>query len=363
MPKKKIAFIIPHLNSGGAERVVTTLANELSKIYTVSIITYSKKKPFYALSEKVELLYCLESLNPSKNIFSAVISNLKLIIRLRKILRQKKIDVALSFLTSANVLSIISCKLLNIKVIISERNNPKEDRIQRMWKILRRNLYPYADRIVVQTDYIKSIFSAYIKKEEILILPNPINPELSNKRIENVNRKRQVLSVGRLTDQKNHELLIKAFARAKIRDWQLIIIGEGENRVNYEQLIKDLNLKDKVCLIGRQKDMAKYYNTCSVFAFSSNYEGFPNALIEAMHFGMACISTDCPTGPSELISNEVNGLLVPMNDTTAMCEGLLRLMNEEKTRMVFGEEAKNTVEDFRHSKVVYKWRNLINEID
>jgi GalNAc-alpha-(1->4)-GalNAc-alpha-(1->3)-diNAcBac-PP-undecaprenol alpha-1,4-N-acetyl-D-galactosaminyltransferase len=232
-----------------------------------------------------------------------------------------------------------------------------------MWKILRRNLYPYADRIVVQTDYIKSIFSAYIKKEEILILPNPINPELSNKRIENVNRKRQVLSVGRLTDQKNHELLIKAFARAKIRDWQLIIIGEGENRVNYEQLIKDLNLKDKVCLIGRQKDMAKYYNTCSVFAFSSNYEGFPNALIEAMHFGMACISTDCPTGPSELISNEVNGLLVPMNDTTAMCEGLLRLMNEEKTRMVFGEEAKNTVEDFRHSKVVYKWRNLINEID
>jgi len=359
MSNTNIAFVIPHLGSGGAERVVTTLANELSNKYSITVITYRKNLPFYNLDENVELEYCLETLNPSKNVLQAIISNFKLLKELNKILKRKKINVIISFLTSANVLSIISGKLSNSKVIISERNNPKQDKTQRMWKLLRKYLYQYANTLVVQSEYIKSTLSNFIKKENIIILPNPINPELSNKRIQNLNRKKQVLSVGRLTNQKNHEMLIRAFAMAEIGNWQLIIIGEGENRINCEQLITELYLQDKVFLVGRQKDVAKYYNSCAIFAFGSNYEGFPNALIEAMHFGMACISTDCRTGPSELIQNKINGLLIPVNDEQKMAQGLKMLVENQEIRARFGTRAMESVKKLEIKEVVAQWERII----
>jgi GalNAc-alpha-(1->4)-GalNAc-alpha-(1->3)-diNAcBac-PP-undecaprenol alpha-1,4-N-acetyl-D-galactosaminyltransferase len=359
MVKKKIAFVIPYLDSGGAERVVTTLANELVNYYEVSIITYTKKDPFYELDSRIQLYYCLETLAPSRNTFAALFNNYKLIRRLWQLFREKQIAVVIGFLTSANVLTIIAGKLCGVKVIISERNNPKRDRIQKMWEFLRRKTYPYADTLVVQTEYIKSVFQTYVDENKIVILPNPINPDLSKKRIFNRERNNEILSVGRLTDQKNHEMLIRAFALAKIDNWILIIAGEGENRVRLEKIVEELNLKNRVLLLGRQKNIAEFYNSASIFAFSSNYEGFPNALIEAMHFGMACISTDCPTGPSELIENGTNGFLTSMHDVEKMAEGLKTLTENKELRSLFGKKAKERVKVFEVAEVLSQWNRVL----
>ena len=191
------------------------------------------------------------------------------------------------------------------------------------------------------------------------ILPNPISAELTLQRNNTVQKENLILNAGRLSDQKAQDILIKAFARTENTHWKLVIAGEGPNRVKYEKLIKKLNLGDKVLLLGRQKDIHELYNSSKIFAFSSLYEGFPNALIEAMHFGLACISTDCPTGPSELINDSINGYLVPMNDEKAMAEKLSELMNDENKRKSFGDKAIKTAEKFEIENVVVQWKALI----
>ena len=363
MKKAKIAFVIPSLRSGGAERVVSTLSNTLYNQYEVHIICLVKTVPFYKIHKGVTIHYCIEENNNSTGVVSAIANNLKLVRKLNAIIKQNGIQILLGFITSANVLSIISGKLCGIPVIISERNNPKNDRIPQMWKKLRDLFYPYANWIVVQTEDTKKFYREKLNIKRQTVISNPISTDFI---VEMVTASKQsskeniIINVGRLHPQKAQDVLIKAFSKTNNNDWQLYVVGEGEGRKDLESLISTLNLQEKVHLVGRIEEIQKIYDRAKIFAFSSIYEGFPNALIEAMYFGLACVSTDCPTGPSELIDDGENGFLINVNDTSALTKKLNILMESEELRISFGQKAQKKVSTFNAENIAQEWTNIIN---
>lgn len=362
--KRKIGFIINSLSSGGAERVVTTLANNLIKTYEVSIVTFISIPPFYDLDKSIEIIHCFETIKPSSNSFQALKSNFKLLKKMNTVVKERNIELIISFMTTANVLGVIIARLNNIPVIISERTNPYFQKIPKLWNVLRIITYRYADTLVVQTETIKSFFRNKVHESKIRILPNPISNELTNNRILNnlAYRENVILSVGRLTPLKAHAILIKAFALTDYENWELWIAGDGPEYKNLERLIIKLNLNKHIKLFGQVKDIHNLYNSAKIFAFSSTYEGFPNALIEAMHFGLGCVSTDCPTGPAEVIKDGENGYLIPINNSCQMSKKLNTLMIDESKLDVFSRKGIASVQQYEEKKVVAQWKNIINNL-
>ena len=182
---------------------------------------------------------------------------------------------------------------------------------------------------------------------------------MSAKRDNEAFKENVILNVGRLTNQKAQDVLIKSFSQIEDKNWKLLIIGEGPKKKEYQKLIEKLDLKDRVIIKSKTKNIDKYYNSSRIFAFSSIFEGFPNALIEAMHFGIPCISTDCPTGPSELIKDGINGFLIPMNKEQVLTEKINQLISKEDLRLSFGKNGQKTVDKFKVDSVVERWNKII----
>lgn len=362
MKKIKIAFVISSLSSGGAERVVSTLSNHLTDSYEVFIITMSNKPVFYPLNENVRVLYCKESLKPSKGIVDAIKLNYSLYRKIIKLIRKYGIDICIGFMTPNNILATLASKRCNIPVIISERNNPFEEdkHISDFWKKIRRLVYPRADKLVVQTERIRSFYTTFIKSNRLETIPNPINPDFKNQSI--LTKENIILNVASLSDQKGQDMLIKAFAKTQPNNWQLCIVGEGDKRGELQQLIDHLKMNDKILLVGRQTDVVSYYTKSKIFAFSSLYEGFPNALQEAMFFGLACVSTDCPTGPSEMIEDGINGYLIEVDNELKMSEKLNLLMNDENLRQSLGSNAQESIKPYEIKNIISKWKELIQQL-
>jgi len=362
MNRKTIAFVIQSLNSGGAERVVSILTGELVKKYHVVIIMNARSDPFYPIHPEVKIVHCLEEVAPSSNFLQAIRQNYRLVKMMWKHLNKNKVDVCIAFITSTNILAIIASRLAKIPIIISERNYPGIEDLQvpALWKWLRRLTYPMANMLVVQTQAIKEYYLPKIKEEKIAVIPNPINPDFNSTVAGG--RQNVVLNVGRLADQKAQDLLIRAFAQLKPSGWKLHIVGEGNNRSRLEELIAELKMNDCIELKGKSTDIERYYLGSKIFAFTSIFEGFPNALLEAMHFGLACVSTNCPTGPSDLIEDGVNGYLIPVNDQAALEKKLQQLMLNEKERIRFGLAARKSADRFRVEKVVKEWESLLTRV-
>ncbi|RAJ16058.1 glycosyltransferase family 4 protein [Arenibacter echinorum] len=357
--KQKLAFVIPSLGAGGAERVVSTLANTLTTDYEVYIISFIKVVPFYQLHKDVRLLHCVDNVPPSRNIFNALKSNYILLKKINAIVKKEKIQLLIGFLTSANVLSVLAAKSNSIPCIISERNNPNKNKANKFWKLLKSFSYPKANFLVVQTREIKEYYASSVDEKKLIILPNPISNELSLKRDNEVFKENVILNVGRLTNQKAQDVLIKSFSEIEDKNWKLLIIGEGPKKKEYEQLIENLDLKNRVIIKSKIQNIDKYYNSSKIFAFTSIFEGFPNALIEAMHFGIPSISTDCPTGPSELIKDGINGFLIPMNNEEVLTEKINQLISREDLRLSFGKNGQKAVDQFKVDAVVKQWNKII----
>lgn len=346
----KIAFLISSLNAGGAERVVSLLANELSLTNDIVIITLSKDEPFYKLNDSITVKQ-LGVLNSGTNPLKSIFSNLVLLYKITLLIRSFKIKSLICFMTTSNVLGIISGKMLsNIKVTISERANPKFEDVG-YWNFLRRKTYKLADRLVVQSEEISNYFKPFVDERKTSIIPNPIKIVDFNK-----NKKEKIiLTVGRIDANKNQEQIIRSFSKVKQQGWKLIICGDGSLLSKLKELVIALNMNDAVEFKGIVKNIEKQYERASIFAFSSLSEGFPNVLLEAMNYGCACISTDCPTGPSILIKNNVNGFLIPLADENSYTNHLQNLIDEEKTRNIFVSNAKSSLENYALNKVADQW--------
>lgn len=362
MNKKKVAFLIYSLESGGAERVLTTLANNFTNIYEVHIITIINSEIFYKINKSIKMHHCRENEVKKSNFLSSIKSNYILFRKVKNILKYEQIDLLIGFMTTSNVIASFAANTVNIPCIISERTNPYFDKPNFIWRNLVSLSFPKADYIVVQSKMVKSYYEKFIPFNKIVILQNPISSELSCLKNMSSERENVILNVGRLVSSKNQDLLIKAFSNLNNQKWKLIFIGDGPLLSNYKALVNELNQKGKIIFVGKTNDVAKYYNTSKIFAFTSKYEGFPNALIEAMFFELACISTDCPSGPAELINHTENGYLIPVGNQNQLEIYLKKLMNDEALRDVIGKNAYESVSNFEEKLVADKWNELVKKL-
>ncbi|MEO1031186.1 MAG: glycosyltransferase family 4 protein [Bacteroidota bacterium] len=362
MENKKLAFVIGSLSSGGAERVISNLSNELVNRFDILIITFTKSKPFYPLDERIKVMACRDTNAIPTSMFQSLKLNYLLVKNVYSIFKKEKVDIAIGFITSANIITTIAAKLYKIPCVISERNNPLVEEVPRFWAILRTWVYPMCDALVLQTNGIKNIYKKKLKAHKITILPNPLSTELAEKRNVSVEKEKLILTVGRLDINKCHEDLIEAYKALNIKDWKVKIIGDGNRKQELLALIDTYDLSNDIEIISKVKDMDRYYNRASIFVLTSRTEGFPNALLEAMYFGVPSISYNCNFGPSDLINDGIDGFLTPVHDVEALKEKLLVLMTNKELRAKLSLKAKASTERFKSEFVVSKWENLIKDL-
>jgi GalNAc-alpha-(1->4)-GalNAc-alpha-(1->3)-diNAcBac-PP-undecaprenol alpha-1,4-N-acetyl-D-galactosaminyltransferase len=329
---KHICFIIPSVGVGGAERVVSILANYLVSIdYDVTIICLVKNIA-YSIDEKINIVF------PEFNTYRNIDGLFGVIKYYRKIIKKIKPDVVLSFLEFYNEITMLALLGIKKKIFLFDRNNPflKEQNIAQ--SILRKVLYPQADGLVVQTKRAAEYIDKLRLNSNVLILPNPLSeikevwkPDLETKKI---------ICVGRIEAQKNHKYLIDVFSEVNNDGWILQFVGDGSCRPELEKYVNTLNIKKQVNFLGIRNDVQSLLAESTIFAFPSLWEGFPNALLEAMAVGVPCISNNCPTGPSEIIQDGVNGFLIDVGDMKEFKRKLMILMSDKELRVSFSASSK-----------------------
>lgn len=363
----RCTLIIHSLNSGGAERVISNMANYwAAKGWEINLLTFddNSKKTFYDLDPKISHIP-LGIAGYSPNPIMGIWNNLTRIQSLRTVIIKSKPNVVISFMNQTNEIVLLATRWLNVPVVVSERNDPASQTTGKIWEQLRQWTYPLADRIVVQTKRAGDYFSSKLQKR-ICVIPNPVllppdEQEISDKLSSG---KRSLIAMGRLVPQKGFDMLLEAMAKLKDRypEWTLTILGEGELRSQLESLRNELGLGDRVHLLGRVKNPHVFLKQADIFIMSSRFEGFPNALCEAMACGLPVISTDCPNGPREIIRDGVDGILVPNEDVSALAAAMERLMYDEKERQSLADRATEVTERFGLEKVMLMWESLITEV-
>ncbi|MBE6957653.1 MAG: glycosyltransferase family 4 protein [Ruminococcaceae bacterium] len=307
----KIVFTMAYMQGGGAERVVSELANCFAgRGHEVSIITTRGGNCVYPLDENVQLI---DLSGQDRGILSRVRA-------VRKCIKENRFDAVISFLVNTNIETILSGLFLKTPVIISERNNPYVDPKNKIFRIMRSFTYPFADGYVFQTPDAREFFGKGIQKHSTVIM-NPINPELPEP-FQGLRDKR-IVNVGRLVPQKNQKMFIDAFAEffEAYPDYIAEIYGDGPMEQELAAYIQSKQLEEKVILKGFSKNVIPEIASAGIFAMSSDYEGMSNALIEAVGMGIPCVCTDHPIGGARMTIEEgISGFLVPVGDAHAMAE-------------------------------------------
>jgi len=306
---------------------------------------------------------------------SGIIKKLARIVRLRRIIKNELPDIAMSFLANNYlIVSTIFPKRLNLKLIISERNTIsytlRFSKFRIVKKIISKILYRKADTIVaiskgVKEDLIKTL---KLPQEKVKVIYNPLDIDkikrMAKEEINHpwlVNKEYPVIiNVGRLIYQKGQDILLKAFkiVNEKIES-RLIVLGEGPLLNELKNLTKQLNIEDKVDFVGFQKNPFSFISKSDVFVLSSRWEGFPNVLIEAMACGVPVISTDCPSGPNEIIENGKNGILVKVDDVYGLAEAILSILENKNFSDALSKNALKSVEKFDVFNILRKYEGLI----
>lgn len=368
--KHKIALYIGSLRKGGAERVMGNLAEYLwERGWEVVLVTTYFAPPEYVLPHG---LWDPETGAPGESGESGIrriysepkeeelrgnrVANFKMRCRtLRDIWEAERPDVILSFLNTCNNMALFTARGLGIPVVVSVRAVPALEYGSAKTRIPAFLLFGSAAGVILQTEEAKAFFPRKIRKRSV-ILPNPINPAFLRPRYEG-EREKTVVCVGRIDKNKNQELLLRAFARCLDRhpEYVLHFYGAGEEE-QLKHLAKDLGAEKNTVFHGSVSDIPERIEKAGIFVLPSKTEGMPNALIEAMSLGLACISTDCPCGgPRELIRDGENGFLVPVDDVGAMAEKLLTLMEDPALAERMGREAGRVQEHFAPERVNAGW--------
>ena len=396
-----ITFLTASLGSGGAERVVSLLANRMSEMgHQVEIICLMYDDVYYQ-TKPVVTLTVVPRVCPGNLI--------KRLFWLRRYVQKSGTEVCVAFTEGVYCATICALLGTGIPVIASERLDPHYMSWQR--NLLKKIFLPHAAWLVVQTEHIKSYFKGKVAKKTSIIL-NPVNEkvfEVNDERLM-VNgdglavKENTIISVARLFPQKRQEVLIGAFAKIaeKYPEWKLVIYGEGPERAKLEKLIASLNdnesylntkvtedksvgakeqktqnevhgderlmvnderlkIKERILLPGRCETIIEELNKAKIFTLSSDYEGLSNAMLEAVCVGLPIVSTRV-SGTDELIREGVNGYVVDCGDTDALAEALEKLMGDEKKIQQFSAESRKMAEQFRLDHIVRDWLELMERV-
>ncbi|MBX7495805.1 glycosyltransferase family 4 protein [Qipengyuania sp. 6B39] len=357
MAGRHIAFLITALGAGGAERVIAILArNWIARGDSVTILTFDADSDpvYHALPQQVQL-HRMGMLDAK-----GFRGNMRKVAALRRAVEEVAPDVLVSFLTKNNLLAALACLGTDTPLVCSERNNPERQTTHPLWNVMLRWAYRRADAIVCQTEAVRRCFPASVQ-DRLAVIYNPIE---AFARDPDAAQSRTICAVGRLTPQKDFQTLIRAFAMIapKHEGWSLQIWGSGELRQKLQDLIEALAMQDQITLPGNTSMPGEWARSAAFFVMSSRYEGFGNALAEAVASGMPVISTDCDFGPAEIVTEGRSGLLVPVGDERAMADAISRMIEDRDLRRRCAIEGPRQAARFRTSAVVEQWAELIEGI-
>lgn len=361
----RITLVIFSLRAGGAERVMSTMANYwAAKGWTVNLLTLNSpdEVPFYELHPSVRHR-ALGLASASPGAFSGLMNNLYRVRELRRAIRETVPDVVLSSMTPTNVLTLLATRGMNLTVFVREANNPYLSKVGRHWDLLRRWTYRRASRVVLLSKDSLAYFSEKVQRRAVVI-PNPVIMNAIPRQPRSANGPQMtMIAMGRMAPQKGFEMLLQAFSKNadKHPDWSLEILGDGPLRAELEATVDALGLTGRVRMPGVIKDPYRRLLLADLYVMSSRYEGFPNALCEAMAAGLPVISFACRTGPAEIIREGIDGVLVPAEDVGALGEAMDRLMGDPKTREALAARAPEVLERFGLEKVMGIWETAITE--
>jgi glycosyltransferase involved in cell wall biosynthesis len=361
---KKLFFVINSLEGGGAERTLSVVANSLSQKQNidVSIICLNKASPAYEINPKIKIISLINGRN-SENILNRIKYVGLIYFKLVSLLLKEKPYYVISFMTTANLWTGLACGLIKVKFIVSERTTP--DRTINSYSYLLRKLsflvYQNSRAIVVPAqgiaDRIKK-HSSFKNLNNFKLIRNPLNPfPLPSKK--SVNDKKFILAVGRLNYVKGFDILIDAFSKIQKQDIDLIILGEGNEFHNLKNQIDNLNLLNRVKLLGFKSNLQDYYSQAKLFVLASRNEGYPGALIEAMSFGCPCIAVNCEFGPSEIIKHGENGILVEQHNQTQLISAMNILLKDNQLRKKIAIKAQDIKQTNSLESISNNWNNLI----
>ncbi|SAK80479.1 group 1 family glycosyl transferase [Caballeronia hypogeia] len=369
-----IVIFIYSMQCGGAQRVTANLANEwASRAIDVTIVTeVSPEQDFYPLEGSIKRLHMPIAARGGGLLgaLGGLTANFARVREYRRILKQVKPDIALGMMTAASVLSILAGRGLPCKVVATEHTHPPI-LPSKLWSTLRRWVFPSADRIVVLTEESKVWLREHCDCSAVSVIPPPFalpiprtEPMIMPETVMAPER-RMLLAVGRLHEAKGFDYLVDAFAEIApgLPQWDLVIVGEGDQRALLEKKVAQHGLQGRVKLPGHAGNVRDWYQRADLYVLSSRFEGFSMTLVEAMSAGVAAVSYDCDCGPRDIIRHGENGLLVrPVGDPHALAQALGRLMENDAERAAIAARATGVTQTFAFDKTVAMWSDVFSAV-
>lgn len=369
MPALPRTLIFIHsLHGGGAERVAVDLAGHWARQgREVMIVTQADASgDAYAVPAGVQRQVL--GTDGAGGGLRGILSNLQRVRALRRVIRDFKPDIVLGMMTTASILAVLASWGLPVKVIATEHTHPPSQQLSGMWLRLRRFTYPRAARVVALTRGTADWLEQHVPGSRLAVIGNPVHwplprnePRLAPPAVPG---RHYLLAVGRLHTDKGFEILLDAYARLAPRfpDWDLLILGEGDERADLEHRVQAAGLQQRVFMPGRGGNVADWYEAADIYVLSSRFEGLSNTLLEAMASGLAPVCFDCDTGPREIVREGVDGVLVrPNGDAAAMADALAPLMADPQARQRLATQAVQVRERFSAQHILSLWQHLFDE--
>lgn len=355
---ERFLFAISHRNGGGAERAITHFANSLARNgFEVHFIQLFLHENDYALSSEVKFHYIEQP-----QVRNKLVRRIKHIVRVFKEIRAIQPTYMIPMLETMEYVGFAVTRFSKINFIYTIRNNPADMPKKRLERWFRNCLAFFSTAVFVQNEKQKAYFPT-IMHQRVFAVPNMVGESFLKVQTHEIREIKRIVTAGRLNVQKNHQFLIKAFSKVvrnhRDEDIELFIYGAGPEENKLKSLVQDLNLQDKVKFPGRCEELETVYANSDLFVLSSSFEGMPNALMEAMAVGLPCISTDCETGPADLITPNENGILVKCNDINAMVDAIEYAIAHPEEVCEMGKKAKETIREGYSASAIAK--KLVNE--
>lgn len=362
MKSKKFIFYVNSLIKAGAQRVILNLTESLlSKGHQVVIVTTTIYEPEYDLPEGARRIF--PDITEEEITNNRIVNFKRRFLKLRNVWKTEKPDVIVSFIGKNNFMAILTAWGLHIPVVASVRGEPKAEYYNKMQEFFAKTLMGKADGLILQTPDAKKYFPKWIQKKAV-ILENPLNSEFIDEYYIG-ERENEIVSVGRIDSNKNQKLIVDAFHQIaeEIPEVKLVLYGDGEGKEQLADYVRKSPYKERILLPGAVSNVKERIRKSKIFVLSSNTEGMPNALMEALALGIPCISTDCPCGgPRMLMEGKENGILVPVGDSEKMAEAMRTILRNEELWQKYSKNAYKITEELNLKKVNDRWEQYLYSI-
>lgn len=360
----KIGFLVQTLGSGGAERAASALANSMAqKGFDAKLIVFNDESLFYSLNEKVDFVNLELKEIPQGLSFGRVFGCIKRVFEVRKKIKNLDLDVLVCMSNIMTAYGTFSTLFTKTKTVGTERSNPYKLMNSRFLRLLRKASALLSNGFVFQTFEASKFFPKNVQKKGAII-PNAVFNPLVYQIEPPKARQNIIYAMGRLSKEKRFDLVIDAFKIIceKEPDCKLVIFGEGELKETLQKQINDLDLEKRAVLAGANLNALEFISKGRAFVLSSDFEGMPNALLEAMAVGVPCVSTRCKMGPEELIVNEENGILVETGSAKEIAQAVLKIMNDETFAAKLAQNGKKLLDTHNINAITERWLEYLKQL-